>query len=115
MQLNSMCIVRTQASASYRELMKEKGKMIVLLRSLNTTHNKELELSTPGTDDSSRGQKNQQSPSLVETTISRYSYGVTNNGDTSNFSRTGSSHIETRTHPDIGLQYSYNKSWNFIS
>ena len=37
MQIDALHTVRTQASARYRDLKKEKEKMTVLLRSLNTT------------------------------------------------------------------------------
>ena len=56
-----------------------------------------------------------KSPSLAETTISRYSGGGNNNSDTGNSSCTVSNNIETRTHPNTGLQHSYNKSQDFIN
>ena len=90
--------------------------MTDLLRSLNTTQNRGLALATNSNENSTRGQRYyQQSPSLAETPISRYSGGSNNNGDTGNSSRTISNNIETRTHPDTGLQHPYDKSRDFIS
>ena len=90
--------------------------MTVLLRSLNTAKNRGLALATNINENSNRGQHYyQHSPSLAETTISRYSGGGNNNGDTGNSSCMVSNNIETRTHPDTGLQHSYDKSRDFIS
>ena len=40
LQLTALRTVRSQASASYRELLKEKVKMTTSLRNLNTTQNR---------------------------------------------------------------------------
>ena len=90
--------------------------MTDLLRSLNTTQNRGLALATNSNENSTRGQRYyQQSPSLAETPISRYSGGSNNDGDTSNSSCTVSNNNETRTHPDTSLQHSYDTSQDFIS
>ena len=46
LQLDALRAVRSQVSASYRELQKEKAKMTILLRDLNTTQNRGLDLAT---------------------------------------------------------------------
>jgi len=75
-QLDALRTVRTQASSSYREIEKEKKKMTILLCSLNTMQNRGLILSNQGNANSNRGQNYfQQSPSLPESTLSRYNSG----------------------------------------
>ena len=72
-QLDTLRTARTQVSLSYRELEKEKKKMTVLLRSLNTTQNRGVALSNQGNANSNCGKNYfQQSPSLAESTLSRY-------------------------------------------
>ena len=66
--------------------------------------NRRLALATNSNENSTRGQwYYQHSSSLAETTISRYSEGVNDNGDTGNSIRTVPSNIESRTRLDTGL------------
>ena len=50
-----------------------------------------------------------QIPSLVEATIARYNNG---NGNINSINNGGK--LDTRTHPDTGLQYPYNKVGDFL-
>ena len=50
LQSTALRTVRSQASASYRELLKEKEKMTTLLRNLNTTQNRGLDIATHGNE-----------------------------------------------------------------
>ena len=50
LQSTALYTVRSQASASYRELLKEKEKMTTLLRNLNTTQNRGLDIATHGNE-----------------------------------------------------------------
>ena len=85
LQLTALRTVRSQASASYRELLKEQRKMTSLLRNLNTTQNRGLDLSTHRTqghqqNNSSHGQIfYPQGPSQADNTLQRYNGGGQDN------------------------------------
>ena len=121
LQLTALRTVRSQASTSYRELLKEKLKMTTLLRNLNTTQNRGLDLAThvnhgQQQHNPSHGQKNyQQGPSQAENTLQRYNGGGQDNNVGNNFGNNNFHNVETRTHPGTGLQHPYDKERDFLS
>ena len=117
-QLAALRKVRSQAATSYKVLKKTKETMTALLRSMNKTQNRGLNFyaGTDGTGNHgnmARGQNYfSHSPSLAETTMSRYNSGTgsgTSNNDSSR------PQVVTRTHPSTGLQHPYDKDRNYLS
>ena len=78
LQFTVLRTVRSQASTSYRKLPKKKVKMTTLLRNLNTTQNRGLDLATHGNEEHQQDNSShvksfyQQGPSQAENTLQRY-------------------------------------------
>ena len=85
--------------------------MSTLLRSMSTSQHRGLNLyaeyESLGINDTVSGRQlcYQHSPSLAESTMSRYG-GSSGTNDPQRFNNK----IETRTHPSTGLQHPYNKA-----
>ena len=117
-QLAALRKVRSQATTSYKILQKTEQTMTALLRSMNKTQNRGLHFYA-GTDDTGihnniqRGQHYySHSPSLAETTMSRYSSGT---GSNTGYNNTSRPQVVTRAHPSTGLQHPYDKDRNYLS
>ena len=121
LQLDALRTVRSQASASYREIQKENIKMTILLRKLNLTQNRGSDLATHGNhgnlkDYSMHGQNYyQQGPSQAENTLRRYNGGRDNNNVRNRFENITSGNVETHTHPSTGIQHPYEKERDVLS
>ena len=90
--------------------------MTSLLCSLNSTKHRGLSINTmPATGDTHKEYANgqlyfTQGTSLAEDNIARYNDGNGNRNPINNDSK-----LDTRTHPDTGLQHPYDTVRNFLS
>ena len=115
LQLEALRNIQRQESKSYKELHKQKDQMTSLLRRLYTTQHRGLSINTmAATENTHEEYTNDHSyftqiPSLVEATMVRYNNGNSNIKPINNGGK-----LDTRTHPDTGLQHPYNEVGDFL-
>ena len=117
LQVEALRTVRRHASTGWKAISKQKEKMATMFRSMNP--NTQRGTTMQYSDDNAHGYHNdhargvayfQNSASLAETTLARYNE-PTNSNPTTRFN----ADVETRLHPETGLQHPYNKSDDFLS
>ena len=111
LQINALREIRQHASTSFKILNKRKDTLKELLREMNPTRNRGTNLGThgycePDTASSGSSLAYQQGGSIAEQTISQYSQGS---------SRTAGKPVETRKHPETGLEHPFDKDHNYLS
>ena len=83
--------------------------MTTLLRNLNTTQNRGLDLATHGNEEHQQDNSShvksfyQQGPSQAENTLQRYNGGGQDKKVGNKFANINSRNVESRTHPGTGL------------